>query len=192
MKRMGFDGHSCAGAAPARSANASPSNALYITLVFLEQPDRLLQRIAAERIAQLTRAHQLDDRRLALALPLARAAQRFADVGQLVDPDAFGAHRLRDRGEARVLEIHAEEAVRVEVDVVLFLRAPLLVVEDHGRDRNLLAHAGQDFAEAHAPGTVADIGDRGAVGRAYLAADHRGERVPAVAEHHRAEHAARP
>src|SRR4029079_14995943 len=73
-KRTGFDGQSCAPATA--DASASPSSALRIVLVFCQQPCRLLQRVAAERVAKLARAHQLDDRRLAFFLRLAGAAQR--------------------------------------------------------------------------------------------------------------------
>ena len=61
----------------------------------------------------------------------------------------------------------------VEVDLVLLLRAPLAVVEHDRGHRDVLAHAGQDLVEAHAPGAVADIGDRRAVRGRHLGADDR-------------------
>jgi hypothetical protein len=99
--------------------------------------------------------------------------------------------RLGDRGEARVLEVHAEEAVAVEVDVVLLLGAPLLVVEEAHGDADLFTRAGQQLVERDAPCAIADIGERRTVRRGELAADHRRERVAAIAEHHRTEHRAR-
>src|SRR2546421_11611329 len=107
-------------------------------LVLVEHATRLFQRIAPERVAELARAHQLDHRHLAFALRLARGAQRRADIRDLVYADSFGAHRPGDRGEARVLQVHPEEAVRIEVDVILLLGAPLLVIEHHRGDRDLL------------------------------------------------------
>ena len=123
---------------------------------------------------------------------MTQAVQRRTDVGELLDRMPFGAHGSGDRCEARVVEIHAEESVAVEVDVILLFRTPLAIVEDHRRHRNLLAHAGQDLAKAHAPGTVADVGDRRTIRRRGLAADDGGKSIAAVAEHHRAEHAAWP
>jgi hypothetical protein len=102
--------------------------------------------------------------------PLASAAlQRVADLVGLVDPDAQRAHRLGDGGEARVREVAADVAVGVVVDLVLLLGTPLAVVEHHGHHRDVLAHGGEGLVQAHAPGTVADVGDRGALGAAILA-----------------------
>ena len=73
-------------------------------------------------------------------------------------------------------EVGADIAVGVEVDLVLLLRPPLAVVEDHGDGRDVLAHAGQRLLQAHAPGAVADIGDGRPVGRGDLGADRGRDR----------------
>jgi len=44
----------------------------------------------------------------------ARRAQRGADIREAIDRVPFGAHRPRHRGEARILEIGADEAVALE------------------------------------------------------------------------------
>ena len=99
------------------------------------------------------------------------------------------AHRRGDRcPRGLVVEVHADKALGVEVDVILLLRAPLAVVEYHRGDGDALAHAGLQFAEAHAPGAVADVGDRRAVGRGDLGADDGRESVAAIAETHGREH----
>src|SRR5436190_20414252 len=105
---------------------------------------------------------------------------------------AFRAHRLGDRRPRRLLvEIHADEAPVVEIDVVLLFRAPLAIVEDERRDGNLFAHAGGELAEAHSPRAVADVRDGRTLRRGDLCADDGWKRVAAVSEAHRGEHRAR-
>src|SRR6185312_8172638 len=102
------------------------------------------------------------------------------------------AHRLRDGGPRRLLvEVHADEPVAVEIDVVFLLGAPLAVVEDDGSDGNALAHAGLQLTEAHAPRAVADIRDGRPIRRRHLRADNGRKCVAAIAEAHRREHRAR-
>src|SRR5690349_2377013 len=99
-----------------------------VILVLVEEANRLRQCVAAERIAQLARAHDLDDGGLAvLHLRIDRALQSRADVLEPVDDDALGAHRLRDAREALVVELARDEAAVVEVDLVLLLGPPLAV-----------------------------------------------------------------
>src|SRR5690606_29103702 len=69
---------------------------------------------------------------------------------------------------------------------------PLPIMENHGGDRNVVAHASHDFGHAHAPGTVPRIGDGGAIGRGHFRADDGGKGVAAVAPAHGREEAARP
>ncbi len=64
-------------------------------------------------------------------------------------------------------------------------------MEHHGGDGNVVAHAGHGFHQAHAPGAVAGVGDRGPVGRGHLRADDGRKRVAAVAPAHGGEEAAR-
>ena len=75
--------------------------------------------------------------------------------------------------------------------MVLLFRAPLAVVEDDRGDRNSFADAGLQLTEAHAPGPIADVGDRRSLGRGHLGTDDGGKRVATVAEAHRREHRAR-
>jgi hypothetical protein len=63
---------------------------------------------------------------------------------------ALRTHRGGDAGKTRVLEFCSDEPVRVDVDLVLLLRTPLAVIEHHRNGGNVLAHAGQHFAKAHA------------------------------------------
>src|SRR4051812_5790919 len=92
---------------------------LHIGLVFLQVAHGLRERVAAERVAQLLRDHHLEDGRLAFGLALHRLAQRVAHVRDLVDRHALAAERAGNRGPARVLELDALEALRIEVHVVL-------------------------------------------------------------------------
>src|SRR5215469_4814161 len=167
---------------------AAPSGEL---LVFREIADRFRQGIPAERIPELLRHHHLEHRGLAVALCPRGIVQRRRDVGESLDGHPLAAEGARHRRPARVLEIHALIAARVEVDVILFLRAPLSVVEhDHG-DADALARTGEQFVEADAPRAVPDIGEARTPGaRDLRAADDR-EGVAAVAEAHRSEHRAR-
>ena len=153
---------------------------------------RQRQRVAAKRIAELARHHHLEDRRLALRLRLRCGGERRADVRQAADGCALRAHRARNgRPRWLLVEIHADKAIGIEVDMVFLLGAPLAVVEYDRGDGDVLTNAGLDLAEAHAPRAIADVGDSRAVGRGDLGADNRGERVAAVAEAHRREHRAR-
>src|SRR5205814_2315453 len=70
----------------------------------------------------------------------------------------------RHGGPAGVLQIHPLVAPRVEVDVVLLLRAPLLIVEDDHRHADALARARQQLVEADAPRAVAHVGERRTLG----------------------------
>ena len=151
-------------------------------------PDGLGQRVAAEGIAELLRHHHLEDRGLARRLVLDRGTQRGSDVFQTLDRHALATKGTPHRSPARVVEVHALEATGIEVHVILFLCAPLAVVEDHRRDADPLAYAGQHLVEADTPGAIADIRDRGTRGCSDLrAADHR-EGIAAVTEAHRSEH----
>ena len=122
---------------------------------------------------------------------LAHLGQGVGDLVGMLHGDAVGAHGLGDPGEARVLQVGADVAVVVEVHLVLLLGPPLAVVEHHRGHRDVLAHAGQGLAEAHAPGAVAHIGDGRAPRFRHLGADGRGEGVAAVAEAHGGEEALR-
>src|SRR5207302_4837123 len=145
--------------------------------------------VAAERIAQFTRDHHFEYRGFAFALRLRRIAQRRTDVRHLIDRDALRAHCAR-HGRPRWLpvEVDADEALLVEIDMVLLLGAPLAIVEYDRGDRDVFANAGLELAEAHAPRAIADIRDRGTIGCSHLGADNRRERIAAVAEAHRCQH----
>src|SRR5688572_3353048 len=80
-------------------------------LVFVQQPLRLLERIAAERVAQLLRHHQLQDGGLVAG---DRLLQRISYFARMTDRYAFRAHRLGDAGEAGVLEVGADIPVCIE------------------------------------------------------------------------------
>ena len=153
---------------PARSTAAFPrcEGLVDVGLVLLQEAHRLLERVAAERIAQFLAHHHLQHRGLALGLRLAGRAQRVAHLVGVLDPQALRPHSARQLGEVRVLQIAADETATVEVHLVLLFRAPLAVMEHHRRHRNALAHAGQQFLEAHAPGAVAHIGHGRTIGPA--------------------------
>ena len=130
---------------------------------------------------------------MTVVLPFFCASQAFSSASptspslSIVDP--FGAERARHLGPAWIIEVNAEEARVVEIDLVLLLRTPLLVVEDDRRHWNILTHAGEDLGEAHAPGAIADIGDSRPVGSAAtLAPMTGGQRIAAIAEAHCREH----
>ena len=178
---------------PARSTAAFPrcEGLVDVGLVLLQEAHRLLERVAAERIAQFLAHHHLQHRGLALGLRLAGRAQRVAHLVGVLDPQALRPHSARQLGEVRVLQIAADETATVEVHLVLLFRAPLAVMEHHRRHRNALAHAGQQFLEAHAPGAVAHIGHGRTIGPAQLGADQRRQRVAAVAEAHGRQHGIR-
>ncbi|MPM58343.1 hypothetical protein SDC9_105174 [bioreactor metagenome] len=57
-------------------------------------------------------------------------------------------------------------------------------MEDHGGDRNVVAHCGHDFHHRHAPCAVTGIRDRRAIHGRALGADDGGQRIAAVAERH--------
>src|SRR5216110_919873 len=161
-------------------------------LVLGQMPLRQRERVAAERVAKLARDHHLQHRGPALALCLGRGAQRRPDVRQRVDALTVCPHRLRHGSPGWLLvEIHSDEPVGIEIDVVLLFRAPLAVVEDDRGDRNSFADAGLQLTEAHAPGPIADVGDRRSLGRGHLGTDDGGKRIATVAEAHRREHRAR-
>src|SRR5690606_27608446 len=135
----------------------TPSN---VILVLLQQPNRLLERVAAERVAQFARAHDLEHGGLAVVhLCIDGLLQCRADSVECIDGHALGAHGAGDFREARVAQFAGDEAAVVEVHLVLLLRAPLAVVEDHRGHRDVVAHAGQYLAHAHGPGAVAGVGD---------------------------------
>src|SRR5579872_3547610 len=139
-------------------------------LILGEVPHGLRERITAEGVAELPGHHDLEHRGPAFTLCGRRGAQRGRDVFEPLDRDAFAAEGLRHLRPARVLEIHALVATRIEVHVILLLRAPLAVVEDDRRDTDLLARAGQQLIEADAPGAVSHVGERGALGGGDLRA----------------------
>ena len=56
--------------------------------------------------------------------------------------------------------------------LVLFLGAPLAVVEDDGDGRNVFADAGQDLVEGHPPRAVADVGDAQTLGSRHFRTLH--------------------
>src|SRR2546421_220043 len=114
-------------------------------LVFREVPHRLRQGVTAERVTELLRHHHFQHGRLAGALCGSRGAQRGGDVGEPLEADAIAAERARHGGPAGVLQIDPLVAPRVEVDVILLLRAPLFIVEDDHRHADLLAHAGEQL-----------------------------------------------
>src|SRR5580692_11816901 len=157
-------------------------------LVLGEVPDGLGQRVTAERVAQLLGQHHLEHGGLAGALRRGRGAQRGCDIGEALDRHAVAAEGTRHGGPAGVIEIDALIAARIEIDVVLFFRPPLAVVEHHHRHADLFTGAGEQFVEADAPGAIADIGERRALrGRELRAADHR-EGIAAIAKTHGGEH----
>ena len=118
--------------------------------------------------------------------------QRRPHVFRPVGHDALGAHGLRDAGKARALQIARHEAATVEVHLVLLLGPPLPVVEHHRCDRNVVAHAGENLAKAHPPGTIAHIGHGRPVRGRHLGTDDGGKGIAAVAEAHRRKEAAGP
>src|SRR5699024_215067 len=103
----------------------------------------------------------------------------------------FGAHALGDAREAGAVQFTGDEAAVVEVHLVLLLGAPLAVVEDHGGDRNVVTHAGENLDHAHGPGAVAGVSNGATFRRRGLGTNNGGQRVTAVAEAHRGEQAAR-
>src|SRR5699024_2496611 len=113
----------------------------HVVLVLVQGPNRLAQRIAAEGSAELLRAHDLDDRCPArVHLRIHGLLQGRADLVEVVDDDAVGSHRFGHGREAlAVVELTGDEAVAVELHLVLLLRAPLPVAEDHRGDRNVVA-----------------------------------------------------
>src|SRR2546421_6696493 len=133
-------------------------------LVFREVPHRLRQGVTAERVTELLRHHHFQHGRLAGALCGSRGAQRGGDVGEPLEGDAIAAERARHGGPAGGLQIDPLVAPRVEVDVILLLRAPLFIVEDDHRHADLLAHAGEQLVEADAPRAVAHVGERRTLG----------------------------
>src|ERR1700733_7349920 len=169
----------------------SASRALHVVAVLLQVADRLRQCLGAERVAELLRHHHLEHRRLAVALRPRGGAHRRLDVGEALDGEPLAAEGARHRRPAGVREVHALVTARIEVDVILFLRPPLLVIEHHHGDADALAGTGEQLVQADAPGAVADVGERRACRRGELrAADHR-KGIAAVAEAHRGEHRAR-
>src|SRR5579862_6038592 len=160
----------------------APSRSSGEALVLAEVAHRLCKRIAAEWIAELLGHEHLENRRTALTLRGGCSAQRGSDVGEPLDRHPIASEGAGDCRPARVLEIHALVTTRVEIDVILLLRAPLIVVEDDHGHAELLAGAGEQLVEADAKSAVADVGERRALGsRDLRAADDR-EGVAAVAE----------
>ena len=153
-------------------------------LVFFQQPLRFFQRVASEGVSELLRCHALDDGAFVVADGF---LQRVSDILRLVYDDSLRAHGLGDLGKRGVGKVGADESVGVEIDLVLFLRPPLSVVEDDGCDRNVLAYASQRFLQAHPPCSVADIGDSRTLRTGDLRADGGGKGVSAVAETHGSE-----
>src|SRR3546814_983430 len=128
---------------------------LDVILVLVEQAYRLGQRIAPEWIAQLARAHDLDDSSFAVIhLQVNRFLERGAYIFQFVDHDAFGAHGFGDSGEALVVELSGDEAAIVKINLVFLFRAPLAIVEDPRGNRNIVEYAGHGFHQAPAPGEI--------------------------------------
>src|SRR5207237_7284651 len=74
-----------------------------VGFILLEESHGHRQRIATERVAQLLRHHNLEDRGLTAPLCFAGCAQRGTYILQSFDDDALGAHGTGDGGEARVL-----------------------------------------------------------------------------------------
>jgi hypothetical protein len=72
-----------------------------VVLVLFQQPHRLLQRIAPERVAQLACHHHFQDGGLALLLRRAGGAQGRADVG----PALAAACAAQKEGRTTVLEM---------------------------------------------------------------------------------------
>src|ERR1700730_6354670 len=143
--------------------NCTPA-ASHEFLVFLEVADRLGQSVTAEWITELLRHHHLQHRGLAVTLRCGRRAQGRRDVGQSLDAHALAAEGARHRGPAGVFEIDPLVAPRIEVDMVLLFRAPLLIIEDDHRHADFLAGAGEQFVEADAPRAVANVGERRTLG----------------------------
>src|SRR6185295_11612108 len=91
-------------------------------LVLRQVTHRQRQRIAPEGITELARHHHLEHRRAALALRLRCIAKRGSHVRGLLDTNTFRAHRLGNRRPGRLfVQVHADEAIRIEIDVILFL-----------------------------------------------------------------------
>src|SRR5215472_15181669 len=156
-------------------------------LVLGEVPHGLRERVAAERVAELLGDHHLEHGGAALGLGRRGGAQRRLDVAEPLDRDALAAEGLRHFRPARILQVHALVAARIEIDVILLLGAPLAVVENDRRHAELLARAGEELVEADAPGAVADVGESRALGGRDLGAADDRKGVAAVAEAHRRE-----
>src|SRR5699024_2906725 len=105
----------------------------HVVLVLVQGPNRLAQRVSAEGIAELLRAHDLDDSGPALVhLCVHGLLQGRTDLVEVVDDYAVGPHRLGHGREAlAVVELTGDETVSVELHLVLLLRTPLPVAEDH-------------------------------------------------------------
>src|SRR5262249_5106967 len=117
-------------------------------LVLVEMPRRQRERVASERVAQLARDHYLQHGRPSLALRSDRGAQGRAHVREPLHALPIGAHRAGNRSPRRLpVQVDADEAAIVEVDVVLLLCAPLAVVEYDRGHGNALAHTGLQLAE---------------------------------------------
>ena len=152
--------------------------------VALQVALRELQRVAPEGLGQLLRIdHDLDDDRLA---GRERVRIGVVEVRRIGYAYADSAHCLGDLGEVEatdaVADVDADVAVVVEVDLVLLLRAPLLVVEDAGDHRQLLLARGHHLVQAHAPGAVADDREHRPVRRRDLGAERRRIGKAAVTE----------
>src|SRR5436309_5066513 len=155
------------GAAAAGSCTRAASHEF---LVFRQVPYRLRQGVTPERVTELLRHHHFQHGRLAGALRRGRGAQCGPHIGEPLEGEAIAAERARHGGPAGVLQIDPLVAPRVEVDVVLLLRAPLLIVEDDHRHADALARARQQLVEADAPRAVAHGRERRTLG----SGEHRG------------------
>lgn len=149
--------------------------------VFAQMPDRLCQSVSPEGIGQHLRDANFQHARAT------GAHERMKGSGNILgffNPDALAAHGSRHLGKTRVLEVSAHEAIVVEIHLVFLLRPPLVVIEYDRDGRNGFANASQHFIEAHAPGSIADVGDAWPFWRPQLGPHGARESVAAIAEAH--------
>src|SRR5262245_49998946 len=160
--------------------------------VLLQDALRILERIAPEWIAKLHRAHDFDDGCLALFLRVTGLRELRTNLIEVFNCDAFCTHGAGDLGKTGVFQIHPDETRIVEIDLILFLRPPLLVVENDRSHWDMLAHASEDLVETHTPSSIADIGDGWPFGRGHLGADDCWEGIAAISKTHCRVHALGP
>ena len=89
-----------------------------VVFVLLQVSDRFAQRVAAERVSQFARTHNLHDAGLAFVhLHVDGLLQRRADIFEPVDTDTLGTHGLGDLGLLPIFAGPAGPYALVELDV---------------------------------------------------------------------------